>query len=1012
MHCAHSYFSLRYGTLSPEQLVEAAVARGIKTLVLTDINNTSAALEFVRRCKARKIKPVLGIEFRDAQHRYLFTGIARNNAGWAELCAFLTEHSLAQKPLPAVAPPFLNVFVLYAQEIKPLEMFRPHEYLRIRPAQANALFSSPRKRHEDRLVICQPVTFLDREGQRLHKLLRAIDANTLVTKMEQVQAAHPDDHFPTEADMLAPFERYPALLRNTRKLLDACSISFETGLQLNRRTFMGSKDGDIHLLTKLAESGCERRYGARHARAQERVRKELKVIAEMDFAAYFLITWDIVRYAESRGYHHVGRGSGANSIVAYCLYITDVEPLELDLYFERFINPQRTSPPDFDIDFSWDERDDVTDYIFKRYGREYTALLATYSTFQHAAVIRELGKVFGLPKNDIEAILDFWTANARGSWTWGRRKGEEPAAAPGTPAAPAEPDMGHLHPWARHILHFGDLLVDFPNHLSIHAGGIIISEAPLSHATALQMMPKGFPITHFDMYGAEEWGFHKFDVLSQRGLGHIKECVDLVRDNQGKAVNVHDVERLKTDERVRAQLRSGRCMGCFYIESPAMRGLLHKLRCDTYVHLVAASSIIRPGVARSGMMRTYIQRFHQPHAFEYLHPVFREHLSETFGVMVYQEDVMKILHHFAGLDLAEADVMRRMMTGKKRSSEAFARLRQKYFDNCCARGYPDALTQEVWRQIESFAGYSFCKAHSASFAVESFQSLYLKTYFPLEFMVAVINNFGGFYSTEYYVHELRMSGATVHAPCVNRSRFHTGIQGKEVYLGLVHIRGMERQVAEDVVQQRSEYGPFRHLEDFVRRVHISAAQLDLLIRIGAFRFTGMKKSELLWEKSRVLTADSGLGAQLLFPDDPGSVQLPVLDEGPFDQAFDEMELLGFPLCAPFDLLTPVALAHKGLPAAEMGKHLHELTTMLGYFVCRKDTLTIKNELMYFGTWLDREGRFFDTVHFPNRTQKSRFQGRGVYRLYGRLVAEFGFVCLEVMDMERLPYRVDGRYTDL
>jgi DNA polymerase III alpha subunit len=218
-------------------------------------------------------------------------------------------------------------------------------------------------------------------------------------------------------------------------------------------------------------------------------------------------------------------------------------PLELDLYFERFINPQRSSPPDFDIDFSWDERDDVTDYIFKRYGREHTALLATYSTFQHAAVIRELGKVFGLTKNEIEAILEHWQSTTPGTWEWAGNKNEETS-----PRPEAHLDIGHsllnighsktsaapLHPWAKHILRFGEMLVDFPNYLSIHAGGVIISENPLSHATALQMMPKGFPITHFDMYGAEEWGFHKFDILSQRGLGHIKDCVDLVRKTRAK----------------------------------------------------------------------------------------------------------------------------------------------------------------------------------------------------------------------------------------------------------------------------------------------------------------------------------------------------------------------------------------------------------------------------------------------------------------------------------------------
>jgi DNA polymerase III alpha subunit len=451
-------------------------------------------------------------------------------------------------------------------------------------------------------------------------------------------------------------------------------------------------------------------------------------------------------------------------------------------------------------------------------------------------------------------------------------------------------------------------------------------------------------------------------------------------------------------------------MGCFYVESPAMRGLLHRLRCDTYVHLVAASSIIRPGVARSGMMREYIQRFHQPHGFEYLHPTFREHLGETFGVMVYQEDVMKILHHFAGLGLDEADVMRRMMTGKKRSSEAFARLRQKYFDNCKARGYTGELAKEVWRQIESFAGYSFCKAHSASFAVESFQSLFLKTYFPLEFMVAVINNFGGFYNTEYYVHEARMAGGIIHAPCINRSRNLTRIDGRDIYLGLIHVRGLEQQVIQDVDRQRAEFGPFKSLEDFVRRVHITPSQLDILIRIGAFRFTGLKKSELLWEKIRVLTPESGLGANLLFADEADSYRLPPLEDGPHDQAFDELELLGFPLCSPFDLLDDATQQeHPGLPARDMAGHLHKLVTMTGYYVCRKDTRTVKGQLMHFGTWLDREGRFFATVHFPDQLKQHPFRGRGIYRIRGRLVSDFGFVSLEVTGMERFPYRPDNRY---
>ena len=725
---------------------------------------------------------------------------------------------------------------------------------------------------------------------------------------------------------------------------------------------------------------ARKRYGEHDKSALERAKKELKVIRQQDFCAYFLITWDIVRYAQSVGYHHVGRGSGANSIVAYSLYITDVDPLELDLYFERFINPYRQSPPDFDIDFSWDERDDVTDYILKRYGRDYTALLATYSTFKGRAIIRELGKVFGLPKAEIDRII------------------VDPLA------------IDQHHELAKKIWHYGRRMEGMPNYLSIHAGGIIITERPIYYHTALQMMPKGFPITHFDMYHGEDLGFHKYDVLSQRGLGHIKDAVDLVKRNQGVAVDVYDIPRIKKDEKVKAQLRSGNCVGCFYVESPAMRGLLKKLSCDNYVHLVAASSIIRPGVAKSGMMRQYIKRFHARDSFRYLHPVFKEHLGETFGIMVYQEDVMKIVHHFAGLDLDESDVLRRIMTGKKYQGDTFERLKQKYFDNCRSRGYSDQLTKEVWRQIESFSGYSFCKAHSASFAVESFQSLYLKAYYPLEFMVAVINNFGGFYRTEYYFHEAKMSGANVYPPCINHSLYLTTLEAENIYIGFVHLHQMERQAAHRIVHQRTIGGPFRSLRDFVERVDIGTEQLDILIRIGAFRFTGKNKYELMWEKNAVFDQKSGFEPSLNLFDEKEATQwrIPTLNEGPYDQAFDEIELLGFPLCSPFKLLNHT-INYENVLARNLLHYVGRIIRILGYYVCKKDVRTSNSKLMNFGTWLDREGHFFDTTHFPNTLKRAPFRGKGIYLIEGKVVEEFDFSSIEVLRMERLPYVKDERY---
>jgi DNA polymerase III alpha subunit len=548
-----------------------------------------------------------------------------------------------------------------------------------------------------------------------------------------------------------------------------------------------------------------------------------------------------------------------------------------------------------------------------------------------------------------------------------------------------------------------------PNYLSIHAGGVIISEEPLNYFTSLKMMPKGFPITHFDMYGAEDMGFHKFDILSQRGLGHIKDAIKLIERNKGKSINIHDVKNIKQDVNVRNQLASGECLGCFYIESPAMRGLLKKLHCDNYIQLVAASSIIRPGVAKSGMMKEYIRRFHNPDKVKYLHPVFREHLTETFGVMVYQEDVLKIVHHFAGLDLAEADLLRRIMTGKRKDSDLFKRLQQKFYDNCQKRGYSKQLIDTVWYQIASFSGYSFSKAHSASFAVESLQSLYLKTYYPLEFMVAVINNFGGFYHTEVYVHEARMSGGTIHPPCINNSNFLTNIYGKNIYLGLVHIALLERKLAVEIVRERNVNGSYESLEDFMDRIDAGKEQVDLLIRIGAFRFTGKNKYQLMWEKNALLNRTVVYAeTPLLFEGYREQFELPVLEEGEFDQVFDEMELLGFPVSkSPFDMLQQEYIG--GVLSKQMREDIGKVVEIAGYFITRKYVRTVNNKIMNFGTFIDREGKFFDTVHFPRTLKKYPFMGRGLYRIKGKIVEEYDFPSMEVYEMEKMPYVKDERY---
>ena len=972
----HSYFSLRYGTLSLERLVEEAAAVGVRSLALTDINNSTGVLDFVLECRRNQIKPLAGIEFRNEQ-LLLYVGIARNNEGFFELNDFLSQHLIAKKPFPGM-PPFLpNVWFIFPFGSRKLEQLSENEFLGVRQADLNRLRYLHSRSDYRKMLAWRAITFAGTDDYSLHRHLRAIDNNILLSKLTTSMLASGDETFLPEPQFMEQFADFPELLQNVRRIIDESNIDFDFKSVKNKQTFTGSRNDDRSLLEKLALDGWKYRYG-NDPEALKRVRHELEIIDKLGFSSYFLITWDIIRYSMSRGFYHVGRGSGANSLVAYCLKITDVDPIELNLYFERFINPKRSSPPDFDIDFSWRDRDEVQDYIFKRYGPKHTALLGTITTFQGRSILRELGKVYGLPRNEIDVLVN-------------------------------EPES-HLYEneLTRRIHRIGTLMDNFPNNRSIHAGGILISEKPINYYTALDMPPKGFQTTQWDMYVAESIGFEKIDILSQRGIGHIQESVQIIERNRGQKIDVHRVQDFKTDPQVRKQLKSGETIGCFYIESPAMRGLLMKLRCDNYLTLVAASSIIRPGVSKSGMMREYIQRFHHPENINYLHPVMQEQLEETYGVMVYQEDVLKVCHHFAGLDLADADVLRRAMSGKYRSKAEFQRIVDKFFSNCDERGYPETLTKEVWRQIESFAGYSFSKAHSASYAVESYQSLYLKAYYPLEFMVAVMNNFGGFYRTWVYMNEARRCGAQIELPCVNHSEMLNTIEGTVIYLGFVLLSGLEEKMGNAIVEERHRFGPYRSLDDFVSRVPVKKEQIILLIRIGALRFTGKSKARLLWEVHMLLTQKRTLQIQhQLFTTQQKPFTLPQFEENPLEAAYDEIELLGFPVTQTYYNLLQTRWRGP-VNAASLGQMTGQTIKLLGLLVTIKYVRTSKGETMHFGCFLDEHGEFFDTVHFPDSLRDYPFRGNGMYLLLGKVVSEFGHPSVEITKMAKMPILADPR----
>ena len=997
----HTGFSFKYGTLPIETLFEEAKRCGVHKLALTEINNTASYLEMLRICEKNRaakngltkfgkepwdLDIAVGVEFRK-NDQVLYIAIAKNNAGLETINRFLSHKNREETALPNRAPDWENVFTIYPfGKIDP-EMLRENEFIGVgKHDMLQYSISRDRETYRRKFVAWHPVTFLPPEKRNgklvykdhnAHRLLRCMANNTLLSKLAEHQQASREEYMLAVPEFLKIYESCPELVDNANSLLERCSIRCEQNEDKNKKFFSGNKKDDSELLRKETIKGFSLRYGNDKKIWEERVEKELTIIENKNFTAYYLITYDLINHAKSKGFEYVGRGSGANSTVAYCLGITNVDPVELDLYFERFLNEERTSPPDFDIDFAWNNRDEIYQYLFEKYGLNHVCLLGTHVTYQGRSILRELGKVFGLPKNEIDELVESRKERIDRDDIWRM-----------------------IHAYAEYIVE-----KELPSHMSIHAGGVLITERPIYAYTATDTPPKGLPVSHFEMHSAEDFGIYKFDILSQRGLGHIKETVRLVKTNRGIDVDVHRFTEFKKDEQIKALMRNSKAMGCFYVESPAMRMLLGKLRCDNYLTLVAASSIIRPGVASSGMMKAYIERFHMVRnggTYEAIHPRMDELMKETYGVMVYQEDVIKVAHFFAGLTLTEADVLRRAMSGKYRSREEFHRVRDRFFHNCRMRGYDQKVIDRVWYEIESFSGYSFAKGHSASYAVESYQSLYLKAHFPLEFMVGVINNFGGFYKTEFYFHEARMNGAQIEAPCVNLSEYNTTIYGKRIYIGFIHLKSLETKVAQEISAERVRGGSYKSLDNFLRRITLGLEQIRILIRIGAFRFTGKTKQQLLWSAMLFFSGSKTRNNTTvdLFDTEPKEFPLPSLERSALDDAFDEMELLGFPLCNPFDLISDDAKAENH--ANDLPAFVGRSVRLLGYSVTTKDTSTSKGEIMHFGTFLDNRGDVFDTVHFPDIAKKYPFRGRGFYDIKGKVVEEFGVITIEVSSMVKIP----------
>jgi len=1001
-----SHFSLMWGTASVRALCRAARARGYERLALTDTDNLYGLWPFLRACQEEGITPLVGAELTDPGTGGRATCLVRDDQGFGNLCRLLSQRHLDRAfSLQAAVTRRHQGLVVLTSAPGLLQAWhdRGVDVAAALPRRHGCAPERLRRlaRRLGRPAAAVPASFfLDRSDHALHKVLRAIERRTSLSRITPRDAAPADAWLAPPQEYERRFDADPGALRAARCIADRCTFTRPAQDVVLPPWRDAQGRSPARVLREEAYAGARRRYGDDLSEAAVgRLEHELRQIEAMGFSAYFLVVRQIVGQSP----RICGRGSGAASLVAYSLGITNVCPLKYNLYFERFLNPGRDDPPDIDVDFAWDERDEVLAWVLKQH-RGYAAMVCNHVLFQPRMAIRETARVFGLSEREISGVVRhlplFW-----------REERRSPDLRKGMEAPPAVLELDLSEPWPT-ILGLAQKLIGTPRHLSVHPGGVVITPrpidgyAPLQHAAKVLSGPGNetfpVPIVQWEKDGTEDSGLVKIDLLGNRSLGVIRDALQNARDN-GRPVDEARWEP-EDDAATQRAVAQGRTMGCFYIESPAMRLLQQKTGKGDFEHLVIHSSIIRP--AANAFIREYIRRL-KGGAWEPIHPLLDDVLEETFGIMVYQEDVSRAAVALAGFSHAAADGLRKILSKKDRER----RLRdyfQKFAAGARRRGVSDQQIEAVWAMMMSFDGYSFCKPHSASYARVSFQAAFLKVHYPAEFIAAVISNGGGFYSAFAYVSEARRLGLTIQPPDVNHSQRRWRGRDRSIRVGLMSIKSLGQRTQDRVLAQQRQ-GPFCSLDDFLSRVRPDEEEARALIHAGACDGLAPDHSRavLLWRllgwvrgrQDRGRGRRAGPASGDLFAHAAAqSAPAPPLPAGTeLSRLRRQFAVLGF-LCDRHPMVL-FAAALRGLgviKARDLPQHVGRQVRVAGWLIAGKLVPTKHGEPMEFLTFED-ETATVETTFFPPAYRRfcHILDYSHPYLLQGKVEQDFGAVTLTV-----------------
>ncbi len=894
----HSEYSLLDGFGRIDTLIEEAKRLGMNSLALTDHGVLFGAVDFYKSCLKQGIKPVIGCEVYVAPRRltqkegnldtnpYHLILLAENNEGYKNLMKivsegfiegfyykpridhdYLRQHSKGIICLSACIAGEIPQAILQGQFQKAKELCavyqdifgKDHFFLEIQDhrlreeAQVNEMLISFSREFGIPLAATNDVHYVRKADAEPHDVLLCIQTASNIHDEKRMRFPNQEFYLKSPEEMEKLFIDVPEALENTQKIADRCNVSFDLeSAHLPEFELPEGETSAAHYLRKLCEQGLKVRYGELTPEILERMDYELGVIDDMGFNNYFLVVWDFIKYAKDHGIMvGPGRGSAAGSLVAYGLDITTLDPLKYNLLFERFLNPERVTMPDIDCDFCYERRQEVIDYVIRKYGEDHVAQIITFGTMAARGAVRDVGRALDMPYSAVDKVAKEIPMHPGQNVTIEGAKQENPELQ----------KMSDSSPEIKKLLDMAESIEGLSRHASTHAAGVVISDKPLMEYVPLYR--NGDVITtQFPMGLLEDLGLIKMDFLGLRTLTVIRDALENIEHSQGKKIDLDTIDF--ADAGVYAMLSRGETLGVFQLESKGMISFMKDLQPENFEDIIAGISLYRPGPM--DQIPRYIENKKHPLDITYLHPILEPILNVTYGCMVYQEQVMQIFRDVAGFSMGRSDLVRRAMSKKKidvmdHEGKVFIHGEKDeeghvIVEGAISRGVPEAVAEKIYAEMKDFAKYAFNKSHAAAYAVIAYQTAWLKYHYPREFMAALMSSvMDSEKKVSKYIQDCRKMGIKVLPPDVNVSYDKFSVKDDKICFGLGAIKGLGKNAIQSIVDSREKEGSFKGFRDFCERVDLKALNKRMfegLIKGGAFDFTGNTRAQLLVGSEKII----------------------------------------------------------------------------------------------------------------------------------------------------------------